>query len=157
MAPEVPAGDMAVFQQMDAGGTGRSWIEVVGSEIKSYLGGGSTLSGVRMEAEEWYHIAVVVTEGGGTDTVQMYVNGIAEGAESAKGMEDSEGSFLISRYKGQSGFWHGIIDDMVLIKKALSEDELEDLMTNGAMGTKAVKPEGRLAVNWGNIKSRLAR
>jgi len=156
MTPDANANDMAVFQQLDSNGTGRTWLEVVGSEIKSYLGGGDTLSGIRMEAEKWYHIAVVVTEGGGTDTVQIYVNGISEGAESARGMEDSEGSFLIGRYKGQSGFWHGIIDDMVLIKKALSEDELEDLMTNGIMGIKAVKPEGKLAVNWGNIKSRVA-
>jgi hypothetical protein len=152
MTPDANASDMAVFQQLDSNGTGRTWLEVVKNEIKSYLGGGSTVSGVQVEAGEWYHAAVTVTEGGDSDTVQMYVNGEPAGNSSVRSMEDSEGNFVIGRYKGQSGFWHGAIDDVVLIGKALSADDLSDLMTNGVVIEAAVEPSGKLAVSWGSVK-----
>jgi len=150
---EIPPENKEVFQQGDKNGTGRTWLLVHSSnEIHSFLGGATTASGINVEPEEWYHTAVVVTEAGGTDTVQLYVNGEMSGAPGALGMEDSEGSYFIGCHKNLTNFWDGIIDDVVLISKALDEAEVKDLMTNGVAAGVAVQPAGKLAVSWGSIK-----
>jgi hypothetical protein len=152
--PDVIPKKHCVFQQGDAGGTGRTWLftHQDAGEIRSYLGGATTASGINAEAGEWHHTAVVVTEGGGTDTVQLYVNGELAGAPVALGMEDSEGPFFIGCHKDIIDLMDGIIDDVVLISKALNEAEVKDLMTNGVASILAVEPVGKLAVSWGSIK-----
>jgi len=88
-----------VFQQMDLNGLGRSWLTIgdgnADNNIRTYVGGAYTVSGFVIEAGEWYHAAVVVTEGGATDSIQIYVNGEPEGNPRQDSMEDCEGDFLI--------------------------------------------------------------
>ena len=154
LKPDVISRKQCVFQQADGNGTGRTWlfIEASDNEIRSFLGGAPTRSGIIVEVEEWYHVSVVVTEGEGTDTVQLYVNGEPEGAPFQSAMEDCEGVFLIGCCKNLGNFTDGVIDDVVLINKALGEDEIADLMTNGAVGAVAVAPVGKLTTTWGGIK-----
>lgn len=56
--------------------------------------------------------------------------------------------------QGDDTFLDGIIDDVIIWDRALSEDEVEEL----ASGTRpekalAVKAEGKLATTWGKVKS----
>ncbi len=151
----VPGENKEVFQQGDAGGTGRTWLFIAsgGGEIGAYVGGGTTTSGINAEAGQWYHTAVVVTEGGGTDAIQLYVNGEPAGAVVALGMEDAEGPYFIGCHKDLTNFWDGVIDEVVLINKALNEAEARDLMDNGIASILAVEPTDKLAVSWGSVKS----
>ncbi len=122
---EIPSENKEVFQQGDANGTGRTWLFVAGAnEIRSYLGGGTVPSGVGVEAGVWYHTAVVVTEGGDADIVQLYINGEPAGEPSQMSMEDSEGSYFIGCHKNLTNFWDGLIDDVRLYNHALTEVEL---------------------------------
>jgi len=123
---EIPPENKEVFQQGDENGTGRTWIFVHSSnEIRSYLGGGTTASGVGVEAGVWSHAAVVVTEGGDADTVQLYVNGEPGGEPSTeRGMEDCEGVYFIGRHKNPTNFWDGLIDEVRLYNRALSDLEI---------------------------------
>jgi len=143
-----------IFQQGDGGGTGRTWLftHQDAGEIRSFLGNGTTASGINAEAGQWYHTAVVVTEGGGTDTVQLYVDGELAGAPFLAGMEDSEGIFFIGCHKNITDLTDGIIDDLVLINKALDKPEIEKLMNDGIEGALATQPAGKLAVSWGSVK-----
>jgi len=69
------------LQQGDLNGTGRTLLFVHSSnEIRSFAGGAATGAGVGVESGVWIHVAVVVTEQGATDSIQMYVNGKASGA-----------------------------------------------------------------------------
>ena len=146
----------AVFQQGDENGTGRTWLYIhrdSGGEIQSYLGGTTTSSGVKVEEEgRWYHAALVVKEGGANDQSQIYVNGKAEAASNTISLEDSEGNYFIGAHKAIKGFFIGVIDEVVLINKALSEDEIKELMTNGVVSVLAVQPKGKLALRWGDVK-----
>jgi hypothetical protein len=151
--PDVIPKKHCVFQQGDKDGTGRTWLFIHqdAGEIRSYLGGGTTASGINAGAGEWYHTAVVVTEGGDTDSVQLYVNGELAGAPFQAGMEDCEGSFFIGCHKNITDFMDGIIDEVVLISKALDAAEIAVLMDNGIVAA-AVEPAGKLSVSWGSIK-----
>jgi len=151
----VPTENKEIFQQGDKNGTGRTWFYAAANtgELQSFLGGAAITSGFNIAGGKWYHGAVVVTEGGANDTVQIYVNGEPSGVAAQKSMEDSEGNYLIGCHKNLTNFWDGIIDDVVLIKKALSKNELQDLMKNGLSNILSVEPSGKLAVSWGNIKN----
>ncbi|MCH8216985.1 MAG: hypothetical protein IH892_09455 [Planctomycetes bacterium] len=125
----VPAENKEVLQQGDGGGTGRTWLFVAnGGEIRSFLGGATTGSGIIVEGDTWYHAAVVVTENGATDSVQVYVDGQPEGNMGQFGMESSQGSYFIGCHKNLSNFWEGLIDDVALFTRALSQEEIQALM-----------------------------
>jgi hypothetical protein len=51
---------------------------------------------------------------------------------------------------GYAQAWHGIIDEVKIWKRALNEDEVQ-LSMDGKLGA-AVKPRGKLAATWGNLK-----
>jgi hypothetical protein len=148
----------AVFQQGDKDGIGRTWLYIhrdSGGEIRSYLGGTTTSSGVKVEEEgKWHHAALVVKEGGAQDQSLIYVNGKAEAQSNTISIEDSEGNFFIGAHKAIKGFFIGVIDEVVLINKALSEDEIQDLMEKGVKGVLPVRGGGKLTVYWGDLKVR---
>jgi len=126
---EVPTENKEVLQQGDGNGTGRTWLFVAGTgEIRAYVGGGTTASGIFVEAEVWYHAAAVVTEQGATDAVQVYVNGQPAGDPGAYGMEDSEGPYFIGCHKDITNLWDGLIDDVRLYNRALSADEIKAMV-----------------------------
>jgi hypothetical protein len=137
---EIPTEYKVVFQQGDdtSGGPGRTWLFVHQSnEIRSSLGGSATGSGVGIEGGTWYHAAVIVTEGGTDDSVQIYVNGEPAGASRLDSMEDSQGIFYIGAHKALGNIWDGLLDDLRIYSHALSETELLRL----AVGPQASKPD----------------
>jgi len=136
---EIPSEYKVVLQQGDdtSGGLGRTWLFVHQSnEIRSSLGGAPTGSGVGIEGGTWYHSVVVVTEGGTTDSVQLYVNGEPAGAPRQDSMEDSEGVFYIGCHKDLGNIWDGLLDDIRIYNHALSEAQIRKL----AVGPQASKP-----------------
>lgn len=150
----VPTENKEVFQQGDKDGTGRTWLYIAANtgEIQTYLGNAATLSDVKVEPAEWYHTAIVITEGGGTDTIQFYVNGEPTGTPSQKGLEDSQGDYFIGCHKNITNFWDGIIDEVALINKSLNQAEIKTLMDGGIQGVLSVESADKLAVSWGKVK-----
>ena len=77
---DVISGTANLLQQTDNNGTGRTLLLADGSNgIRAYLGGVTTLSGVIQDAETWYHVAMIVNEGGAADTIKFYINGEQSG------------------------------------------------------------------------------
>ncbi len=141
-----------VLQQLDLGGTGRSWLYLTAdtnAEIASFIGGSRTSSGINADAGEWYHGAVVVGKAG----VQLYVNGVPEGEPTGNAMEPCEGAFRIGTHKTVKNVWSGIIDEVAIFGKALTQPEIQKIMTAGlASAIAPVEPVGKLAVSWGSVK-----
>ena len=48
----------------------------------------------------------------------------------------------------------GVMDEVAIFDKALSEDEIRSLMTKGLASLMDVEPEGKLSLTWGEIKLR---
>ncbi|MBN2312770.1 MAG: LamG domain-containing protein [Sedimentisphaerales bacterium] len=115
-----------LLQQTDLNGTGRTLLlSDPTNGIRSYLGGQTTVSGVIAEAETWYHVAMVVTEEGATDTIHFYINGEAAGTPAATPSEDCTGDYLIATNKTLDGRWiDGLVDDLRLYNHALTETEV---------------------------------
>ena len=127
---ELDGGNQYMFQQGDGNGTGRSWLFAAGDdEMRTFVGGATTGSGLYAEAGEWYHFAFTVIEGGGSDEVQTFVNGEPAGS-ATQSMETCEGGYFISAHKGLAAgtrFW-GILDDLRLYNRALTAEEIQVVM-----------------------------
>ncbi len=146
-----------LLQQTDRNGTGRTLLLADSSNgIRAYLGGTSTLSGVIEEAGVWYHVAMVVTEGGTADTIQFYINGEPSGTPAQVNSEDTDGDYLIGTNKGLDGRWiNGLVDDLRLYNHALSEVEVLAAMQGAEGYPFALGPEpadGAMVENtWANL------
>jgi hypothetical protein len=142
---------IAGFQQMDANGTGRTWMGLQDSTDMVYSALGNIRpTGAVPEVDQWCHFALVVEEAGAGDNLKLYSNGKLE-TEMPLSVETSEGDYLIGCHKNLSAdnSWEGVIDDVVIIAKALTEEELEQLMNNGLSGILAVESRGKLTTTWG--------
>ena len=137
--------------QHDQDGTGRVWMETNAKEIVNWIGHGKNSSGINADVDRWYHYAVVIKAE--DQTIQMYIDGQEEGPPANKALENSRGGFRLGSHKsdGQSP-WFGLLDDVALFKKALSSDEIQELMTKGILGTLAVDSSGKLSTTWGRLK-----
>ena len=80
---------------------------------------------------------------------------VSEGPLKGK-MVTNDGYLGLGFREGSSHYWKGMLDDMALFNRALSGDEVEEIMNKGLKNTvvTAVTPQDRLTVMWGRIKSR---
>ncbi|UCE46613.1 MAG: LamG domain-containing protein, partial [Phycisphaerales bacterium] len=125
----VGIGRQVIFQQATLNGTGRSWLQINPNDVfTTWLGGAQIFSGVSMQAEEWYHGAVVVTEGGVADSIQLYVNGEPAGAAAQGGIEDCEGGFFIGCQRNIQWFMDGLIDDVRIYREELTPEDIQIVM-----------------------------
>jgi len=127
-ARALPTEYKVIFQHGDLNGTGRTWLFIYQTaEVRSSLGNVATQTGFAVEADRWYHAALVVKEGGTADTVQIYIDGRPAGAATTRNVEDSEGTFYIGCQKALTNFWDGLIDDMRVYSRPLSQAEVAGL------------------------------
>ena len=66
--------------------------------------------------------------------------------------------FIIATRPNDTGNFNGLIDDVALLDRALTEDEIKTLRDDGLeAGALAVSPKGKAATTWGALKSRNTR
>jgi len=99
----------------------------------------------------WYHIAGVIDPPNGKE--QLYVDGKldAEKDISSEDLETNDDPLWIGRRF--DAFFDGIIDEVVIYNRALTEDEIKDDMSGISA---AVSYSGKLATTWGIIKKHSA-
>jgi hypothetical protein len=140
---DVVTGIANLLQQTDLNGMGRTLLLAdADTGIRTFLGGTSTVSGVIEEAGIWYHVALIVTEGGATDTINFYIDGEPSGTPAQVDSEDTDGDYLIGTNKGLNGRWiNGLVDDFRLYNHALSEAEILAAMEGSEGYPYALGPE----------------
>jgi hypothetical protein len=105
------------------------------------------------ELGKWQHAAATYDGKSG----KIYVNGkkVVEETRSGK-LVPNNMIFRIGNGGAleQAYWWYGVMDEVAIFNKALSEQEIKEIMENGvriAIGL-GVEPMGKLAVTWGIVK-----
>jgi len=101
-----------------------------------------------LEADTWYHIAMVVDAGAGKAT--QYVDGKDVGQVDYPGELNHYDFANIGRQGNET--WEGMIDEVIILSEALSGNDLEVLM-GGIEEAFAIDPEGGIPIVWGKLKS----
>ena len=102
-----------------------------------------------IKANEWTH--VVGTYDG--ETVTIYLNGVKQAElKASAAVPASVATFVIGGTQESRDWFSGMIDEVKLYSRGLTEDEVKKSMSGGG---KAVESIGKLASTWGNIKSDL--
>lgn len=99
-------------------------------------------------AGEWHHLAATYDG----KVFMAYIDGnlAAESAYAGKMPENTASVTIGMRSKSKDCLFNGMIDEVAIFNRALSQDEVKNVM--GGIET-AVKHEGKLATSWGNIKN----
>ena len=109
--------------------------------------------GGSLEAKEWSHVAALVEN----NQVQVYING-KEVINGAVGAVTFVKIGIGDLYEVPPGFnykFSGIVDEVAIFKKAIADDDIRDIMTDGlgkVLGLAAVSNAGKLTATWGCIK-----
>lgn len=114
-------------------------------------GGGwnTVLSTTSVTDDIWHHVAGSYDG----DMPRIYIDGNLENELALKATPaQHEESIGVGGDSRESANAQGAIDEIVLVSRALTEDEIGDIMTNGASGVLAVSDAGKLVAVWGRIK-----
>jgi hypothetical protein len=101
--------------------------------------------------QQWIHIATTLE---GTN-LKVYVNGKEDGSGNSSGYTgDILRSFVIGKASWYDGsYFNGIIDEVAVFEIALTEAEINSILTYGLENMNPVSPSGKLTTTWSNIKS----
>ncbi len=101
----------------------------------------------------WHHVAGTYDG----EATRIYLDGILESEAACPEKEwppdTNDGPVTIGATFEGAGPAKGIIDDVSLFKRALSEDEISNIMNDGLAYTHVVDAMGKLATMWGDIRN----
>src|SRR3989344_4532273 len=98
---------------------GQPWIGVLGSRVLS--------------DNTWYHIVGTYDKNGGATNGRIYINGVLDNTlTSTQPIQTVGSSVLIGAHSGGLPGFHGLIDDVRIYNRALSQDEIKRLYNMGA-------------------------
>jgi hypothetical protein len=103
-----------------------------------------------LEANTWYNIAVVIDAA--SQEARQYVNAEEVGKVAYVGGKLKKYDFASIGRQGTES-WDGMIDEVAVFNKALSVNELKDVMNGIKLTPSSLEAKGKLAVEWGMIKS----
>ena len=101
----------------------------------------------------WHHLAGSYSDS--TGELIAYVDGKEYAAAKASGnaLENKWPSLHIGKPNNTDAYYiQGIIDEVAIFNVALTEDDINAIMTKGLEGAAAVSPADKLATAWGVIK-----
>jgi len=100
--------------------------------------------------DEWVFLTVTHD---GKNTVSFYRDGVLDDTQELGTYEGNDAPFRVGD-DGKGNLGVGTIDELALFKIALTEEEINTLMEEGADAFMAVEPSGKLSTIWGSMKNK---
>jgi len=101
--------------------------------------------------DKWHHVAGTYAK----PFLRAYVDGKVGREENVPDPPDIvRGSIFIGARPDGTGTLNGMMDEVGLFNKAMSEEEIKSIMTDGLRMATAVDPSGKLTTTWASIKGR---
>lgn len=119
-----------LLSQKGGSGTARDWIyvESVGDELQSYLGGATRSSGVNISSPViWHH--VVLTWDANTRDLRWYHQG-STWSYTAVDVESADGDFILGADNTLSTFFNGSIDGLIIFNRTISAEQIYKIYEN---------------------------
>ena len=117
-------------------------------------GGGSVCQQGEVKLNEWQHVAAQLDNG----THRYWINGQNVGESGGKpnppGNADTSPVFIGTTAEGAGRLFLGLIDEVRIWNRALTEEEVIEQMEKGHLELFPVDPRQKLTTSWGTIKSR---
>lgn len=130
------------------------WIHQAGYAVImwSFEGGadyGRVDGGTIIADGNWHHVA----KSSDGSTMRLYIDGKLDGEAPTGGklVANGEDPLWIGARPGNVAAT-GVIDEVGFFTRALSEDELKDVMTKGLIAPSSVSPASKLASTWAKLK-----
>ena len=158
MNPKLAGGDQqCVFSQTDANATNTSMhfrIYNTGVVRMGFYSNDLDAPASSVKANEWAHICYLVDVAG--KTRKIYVNGVQVAKDAGVvGVEylGKKGDTMVGSWGATGQKFNGMIDEVQVWDKALSEAEIKDSMANlSATSATSVGSADKLTSTWGSIK-----
>ena len=116
------------------------------------VGGGGTVCNGKVALEEWQHVVAQVDDG----THRYWINGenVGDfpGQPPPPGKADTANVLVGKTHEGNREFL-GLIDEVRVWNRALSEEEVIEQMESGFFEIFAVDPRQKLTTTWGHLKT----
>lgn len=123
------------------------------SECMHFVAGGGSVCQTKIPLNEWQHVVAQLD----SDTHRYWLNGeniYESGSKSAPpGAADTSNVFVGTTAEGANRRFLGLIDEVRIWNRALTEEEVIAEMESGYQSGTAVDPRAKLATTWGTIKS----
>lgn len=117
-------------------------------------GSGSVCQEGEVKLNEWQHVAAQVDSG----THRYWINGQNVGEYGGKanppGNADTSPVFIGTTAEGAGRLFLGLIDEVRIWNRALTEEEVIEQMEKGHLELFPVDPRQKLTTTWGTIKTR---
>ncbi len=115
--------------------------------------GGSVCHQGEVKLNEWQHVVAQVNSG----THRYWINGEKVGETGNKpdppGLEDTSPVVVGTAGGGNKRYFLGMIDEVRIWNRALTEEEVNEQMEKGHFALFPVDPRQKLATTWGNLKT----
>jgi len=99
--------------------------------------------------DKWEHLAVTYDG----SKCRIYLNGDeVDGFDTDPDVTAGAGTVIIGSLTGTSRFYSGLVDELAIFDLALSEDNINSIISKGLQGAFSVYPAGKLATTWSGIK-----
>ncbi len=153
--------DMAIFNARAGDNTWLVHPEARGDGNYRWLNrspGGATIFDIRAgknKANEWVHYAGTFSRAEGLAV--LYINGVAAGEEKARVgtpiAPDWDNGARVGYNIDNNRPFAGLMDDLNVWKRGLSEEEVNIIMEHGMSTFLSVEARDKLAITWGRLKS----
>ena len=102
----------------------------------------------KLKAKTWYHLAGTYDG----KELKFYLDGKLKGAE-ATAIRAGAGDTTIGCHPNPANWFGGIIDDVGIFDNALTEEEINIIITRGLENRLSVDPAKKFATHWAKIKN----